>query len=141
MKSYSELVSFPDFESRFRYLKLHGEIGDQTFGGSRLLNQRLYTSDRWKSFRDMMVIRDSLYGDFPLDLGIPERGIAGTVILHHINPITKQQILEDANCIYDPENVICCSLDTHNAIHYGDISYLDRDRIVDRQPFDTTPWR
>lgn len=134
-RTYSELIEIPSFVERFRYLKIGGQIGDETFGFSRWLNQVLYKSDEWKRFRNSIIIRDE-----GCDLAVPGFDVDKHIIVHHLNPITKDDVLQRASCIFDPENVVCTSLNTHNAIHYGDESIL----IVaplERKPNDTCPWR
>ena len=135
IKSYSELISLQTFNERYRYLKLRGIIGENTFGCDRYLNQIFYRSPEWKTFRRKIIIRDN--GN---DLGIDGRPIGGKIIIHHINPITKQDILDRAESLMDPENVICVSHNTHEAIHYGDERLLQED-YVPRFKNDTAPWR
>lgn len=134
-KTYSELITLPSFEERFMYLKLDGVVGDETFGFKRWINQELYHSDEWSSFRDKIIIRDC-----GCDLGVPGFEIYGSVLIHHINPITYDDILHRHSCVFDPENVICTKLSTHNAIHYGDESLLVLSP-VERSRNDTSPWR
>jgi hypothetical protein len=135
-KCYSELIKLPTLIERYNYLRTFSTIGEETFGGSRYLNQYLYTkSDAWKRVRRKVIIRDN-----GRDLGIDEYIIQGRIIVNHINPLTKEQILNFDPCIFDEENLISCSHDTHNAIHYGDKSLLPQDPI-ERRPFDTCPWR
>lgn len=136
MKTYSELIQIPSYIERYRYLKLGGKAGDITFGNERYLNQLLYRSPEWKSFRRDMILRDNGY-----DLGVEGYSIVGVPILHHLNPITVEDILERNDAVFDPENVICVSRRTHNAIHYGDEELLTIDDIVERRPNDTIPWR
>ena len=136
-KSYSELITLQTFEERFRYLKLGGEIGKETFGFDRYLNQAFYSTLEWKNFRRDMIIRD-----MGCDLGIPDREIGGIIILHHINPISLADIRQkNIEVLLNPENVICVSHNTHNAIHYGDESILTPSSLVERRPNDTCPWR
>lgn len=135
-KCYSELVKLKTLEERFEYLRTYSKIGEETFGGQRILNQKLYTSNPlWNSIRRKIIIRD---GGF--DLGLEGYSIQGKIIVHHINPLTKEQLLNFDPCIFDPENLISCSHITHNAIHYGDKSLLPQDPI-ERRPNDTCPWR
>lgn len=134
-KSYSELIQLPTFIERYRYLKLDGTVGEDTFGFRRWLNQVLYGSSEWKSFRREINRRDS-----GCDLGMPGFEIYGSVIIHHINPITYEDVLYRRDCLLDPENVISTQLGTHNAIHYGDESLLNIVPI-ERSPNDTCPWR
>ena len=135
MKSYQELTSFATFEERFNYLKLSGLVGDETFGCKRCLNQTLYKSPEWRSFRDRVIRRDN-----GCDLGIPGREIYGQIIIHHINPITLEDIVERDPKIFDMNNAISTMLSTHNAIHYGDTNSLILDP-VERTANDTCPWR
>lgn len=135
-KCYSELIKLPTLIERFEYLRTYSKVGEETFGGQRALNQYLYTkSNRWKSIRRKVILRDN-----GRDLGIDEFIIQGKIIVHHINPLTKEQLLNFDPCIFDMENLISCSHNTHNAIHYGDRSLLPQDPI-ERRPFDTCPWR
>lgn len=136
IKTYSELIQIPSYIERFRYLKLGGKAGEVTFGNERYLNQKLYKSPEWKSFRNEIITRD-----MGCDLGVEGYSIYGVIIIHHINPITVKDIIERSPMIFDPENVICVSKITHNAIHYGDESLLIIDEIVERVPNDTIPWR
>lgn len=134
-KSYSELIQIPTFEERFRYLKLDGTIGRETFGYRRWLNQEFYHSDAWRRFRDKITIRDN-----GCDLGIEGYEIHGRILIHHINPITYEDILNMRECVFDPENAICTRLSTHNAIHYSDESQLIA-APIERRLGDTCPWR
>lgn len=134
-RTYSELITLPTFEERFLYLKLDGVIGKETFGFKRWLNQEFYHSDEWLSFRDDIIIRDC-----GCDLGIPGFEIYGSVLIHHLNPITYADILYRRPCVFAPENAICTKLSTHNAIHYGDESLLVL-TPVERSRNDTCPWR
>lgn len=135
IKTYSELITLPTFEERFRYLKLDGVIGKETFGFKRYINQEFYHSYEWLSFRDSIIIRD-----VGCDLGVQGYDINGSILIHHINPITYEDIINRNRCIFDPENVICTKLKTHNAIHYGDDSILIS-APVERSQNDTCPWR
>ena len=136
LKSYSELITLPTFEERFQYLRLDGAVGEETFGFDRYLNQVFYSSTEWKDFRREIVIRD-----MGCDLGIEDRMIGKHIILHHINPIAKEDILRrNIEVLLNPENVICTSHRTHQAIHYGDETLL---MLVpkERTKNDTIPWR
>lgn len=135
-RRYSELIQIPSFIERYRYLKLGGKAGDITFGNERYLNQILYRSPEWKAFRREMILRDGGY-----DLGVEGYSIVGAPLLHHLNPITATDIANRSDAVFDPENVICVSRRTHNAIHYGDEILLTIDDIVERKPNDTIPWR
>lgn len=135
IKTYSDMLRFKTFEDRFRYLKLDGIVGEFTFNGHRQLNQVLYKCDEWKKARDKAIIRDG-----GCDLAIPDRRIVRILIVHHINPITIDDILERNPIVFDLENLVCNSMNTHNAIHYGDDTLLPADLIV-RRKNDTCPWR
>lgn len=157
MKSYSELIRLKTFEERFEYLKLKGNVGRRTFGSERYLNQVLYQSPEWRDFRRKIIIRDngcdlgmegySIYGikiticDNGFDLGTEGYSTAGTkIIVHHINPITIEDIKNRSPKIFDPDNVICVSHMTHEAIHYGDKNLLPS-VATERRPGDTCPWK
>lgn len=135
IKTYSEAMSIPTYIERFEYLKLGGKVGVETFGFDRYLNQTLYRSPEWKRFRRDMIIRDN-----GQDMGFDGYEIHGKILLHHINPLTIEDVVNRDPKIFDPENVICVSLDTHNAIHYGDKNLLITDPII-RTKNDTCPWR
>ena len=133
--AYSKLIELPTFAERFDYLALNGVVGETTFGGSRYLNQLFYNSKEWKEVRDIVIMRDE-----GCDLGCLDRPITGTIYIHHINPIRKEDILARSWKVLDPENLICVSFNTHQAIHYGDRSILIPD-LVERYPNDTCPWK
>ena len=135
IRSYSDLITLPTFIERYRYLKVSGQIGEDTFGYDRYLNQILYTSPEWRKVRRDVIVRD-----LGCDLGIRDREILDTIIVHHMNPITKRDILDREPIVFDPEFLICTSPNTHEAIHYGDESLLVIEPIV-RRPNDTCPWR
>lgn len=135
IRTYSELIEIPTFKERFEYLKLGGKVGEETFGFDRYLNQTLYRSPEWKRFRRDMIIRDN-----GLDLACDGYEIVGKIMVHHIDPITMEDILRRHPKIFDPENVVCVSLNTHNAIHYGDEDLLITGPVI-RTKFDTCPWR
>jgi len=134
-KSYRELYKLKTFKSRYKYLRLRGTVGLDTFGYDRYLNQILYQSSVWKSVRDDVIIRDD-----GCDLGIPGYDVIDKIVVHHINPITKTQIEFVDDIMFDPEFLICTSHRTHMAIHYGDERLLPKPMIV-RRPGDTVPWR
>lgn len=135
-RTYSELITLPTFEERFKYLQLNGAVGRDTFGFDRYLNQYIYQrSQRWKSVRDKIIVRDN-----GCDLGVEGYSIYGRIIIHHMNPISVEDILFDRDWIFDPEFLICVSHKTHNAIHYGDESLLPQVPI-ERTKNDTCPWR
>ena len=135
IKTYSELIKLPTFIQRYRYLKLTGQVGEDTFGYDRYLNQILYHSGEWRRFRRDIIIRDN-----GCDLGCDGYEIAGKIIIHHINPITLKDIEQRNPMILDPENVISTIHNTHNAIHYGDESLLMTEPLV-RTKNDTCPWK
>lgn len=135
IKTYSELIKIPTFIERFRYLKIGGRVGEITFGSDRWLNQQFYQSPEWRRLRNYIINRDNA-----CDLGIPGREINKYVIIHHITPITKQDILDRNPLVLDPENLICVTDKTHKAIHYGDENLLYTEP-VERSRFDTCPWR
>lgn len=135
MRTYSELILLPTFEERYEYLRTGSLVGDITFGGGRWLNQALYMSPEWKQFRTEIILRDQA-----CDLAMPDYEIHGRIIVHHLNPITKEDIINRNYCVFNPENVVCVSHSTHNAIHYGDENQLPQKPII-RRPNDTCPWR
>lgn len=135
-RTYSELTAIDSYIERYRYLKIGGKTAEETFGNERYLNQVLYKSPEWKSFRRDIIIRDQ-----GMDMGFDGFPINGIILIHHINPITAEDIINRSSVIFDPENVISVSQRTHNAIHYGDESLLDVDLLIERKPNDTCPWR
>lgn len=135
-RSYSELIEIPTFDERFKYLSLKGSVGDFTFNGHRYLNQKLYRSEEWKSVRRRVIIRDN-----GCDLGCEDHPILGSVLIHHINPITIDDIVDRRRLVFDPENLICVSFDTHNAIHYGKEDILVPSSWNARTKNDTCLWR
>ena len=136
-KCYSELVSIPTFEERFAYLKLEGLVGESTFGSMRFSNQNFYRSYEWRKFRRDIILRDC-----GCDLAFDGRDIFSIVVIHHIVPLTRKMVNENSRLLMDPENVVCCSNNTHNAIHYSDSNLLVMSpRFVERKPNDTIPWR
>ena len=134
-RTYLQLIEFETFEERFEYLRLDGVVGAETFGSSRQLNQALYQSYEWKKIRDMIILRDN-----GCDLGIEGRDIFQHAYIHHLNPITKKQIIDRDPILFDPNNLITVSYQTHQAIHYGDKSILLLDPI-ERFANDVAPWR
>ena len=135
IRTYSELIQLPTFEERFRYLQLSGSVGKETFGFDRYINQNFYRSSAWKRVRDRVIVRDN-----GCDLGIDDRIIYGKILIHHMNPINDEDILNMTDILLNPEYLICVTLDTHNAIHYGDEDLLIKDPIV-RFKNDTCPWK
>lgn len=135
-RTYSELIEIPTFEDRFRYLRLNGRVGSATFGSHRHLNQMLYRMPEWKSTRSKVIIRDQ-----GCDLAHPDFEISGQpAFIHHINPITIDDILEHRFCVFDPNNLITTTFNTHQAIHYGDDGLLLLPS-PERHPNDTCPWK
>ena len=136
LKTYTELSKLQTFKERFEYLKLDGKVGEETFGFDRYLNQMFYTSEEWKRVRNYVITRDC-----GCDLGIKDREIRERLILvHHMNPISKQDIIDRSEILLDPEYMITTCKRTHDAIHYGDDSILYNDPI-ERFENDTCPWR
>lgn len=136
IKTYSEMIALPTFIDRYRYLRLEGKVGEETFGFDRIINQFLYQrSKKWKSVRDKVIIRDN-----GCDLGVEGFEIYGKILVHHMNPITLEDIERESEFVFDPEYLISTTLTTHNAIHYGDESLLPM-APVERRRNDTCPWR
>lgn len=134
-RCYSELIQLPSFEERYRYLRILGSVGTETFGFDRYLNQRFYHSAEWRSIRDYIIARDN-----GRDLGIEGREIFGKIYIHHMNPILIKDLILVRDILIDPEYLICTSHETHNAIHYGSEELLSRDPLI-RRPNDTCPWK
>ncbi len=135
MRTYSELANLPTFEERFRYLRLGGGVGKETFGFDRYLNQRFYSSAEWKRVRRDVIIRDN-----GCDLGIFDRVIGGRILIHHMNPVSPHDILRRNDILTNPEYLVCVSHETHNALHYGDESLLVS-MPPERKPNDACPWK
>lgn len=135
IRTYSELITIPTFEERYQYLRLNGRVGEDTFGFDRWLNQKFYKDPEWLRIRDEVIIRDN-----GCDLAIPGREIYSRILIHHMNPITKDDILQRSKYLLDPEYLICTIKNTHDAIHYGDENLLVKGP-VERKPNDTCPWR
>lgn len=139
IRTYTDLIKLPTFEERFEYLRLDGVVGKETFGFDRWLNQNFYHLDlEWKRARRIVIIRDCGH-----DLGCEDRPVPnGTrLIIHHMNPITQDDITKRTRFLLDPEYLITTIDSTHNAIHYGDKSLLLRSKPIERLPNDTCPWR
>lgn len=134
IRTYSELSRLETFEERFEYLRLTGDVGDTTFGFDRWMNQAFYKLPEWKSARDFVIVRDN-----GSDLGIPGFEIYSGLLVHHMNPITVKDLEDGNECIVDPEYLITTSLQTHNAIHYGNENLLPRGPVV-RTRGDTRLW-
>lgn len=135
IKTYSQLITLSSFKERFEYLSLHGKVSEETFGCKRHLNQVLYKSAEWREFKRMVAVRDC-----GCDLGCEDYPIGGPIYVHHINPITPDDIMQRRDCLFDLENVISTSFDTHNAIHYG-LVCPDIGTFAVRFENDTCPWR
>lgn len=135
IRTYTELKQLSSFEDRYEYLRLHGEVGKDTFGFDRIFNQQFYRSPEWKQAKTAVVVRD-----MGCDLGDKDRPIAGNIIVHHMNPISLKDIQEGSDFLFNPEYLISVSHATHNAIHYGDSELLPKPP-VERAPNDTCPWK
>lgn len=135
IKTFSELIEIPTFEERFEYLKLDGFVGEETFGFDRYLNQNFYRSYEWRQLRNQIIIRDN-----GCDLACEDRDIFGRVIIHHMNPISTDDLIHNSDFLMNPEYLICTTKQTHDAIHYG-----NKDSLIltprERTPGDTIPWR
>jgi len=136
IKRYSDLVKLNTFEDRYNYLRLDGIVGKDTFGFDRYLNQKLYQSGEWKRVRDQVIVRDNA-----CDLGVSNHDLYGRVYVHHMNPINVSDIEKSSDYLLNPEYLICVSMDTHNAIHYGNEGLLNKNKIVTRESNDTCPWK
>lgn len=135
IRTYSDLVKIPDFFGRFEYLKLNGVLGELNQDVNRYLNQMFYRSPEWRSLRRQILLRDN-----GCDLGVSDLPITGRPLIHHINPITVEDVVRSRDCIFDPENLISVSHETHNAIHYGSFEMLKINEVVIRKPGDTKLW-
>ena len=134
IRTYEELIKLPTFEERFNYLKLNGQVCKETFGFDRYLNQVFYKSQQWRKLRRQIIIRDN-----GCDLGVEGYDIPDRIYIHHMNPLTKDDIIHSSDFLMNPEYLICVSHMTHEAIHYGDINLLPR-QLIERTPNDTTLW-
>lgn len=134
IRSYSEMKRFASFEERFQYLRLDGSVGYATFGFDRYINQRFYTSTQWRNIRHFVIARDA-----GLDLGVAGYEIYDRVLIHHMNPMSRDQIESGVDDILNPDFLITTSHRTHNAIHYGDENLLPKP-LVERRPGDTRLW-
>ena len=135
IRTYSELITLHTFEERFKYLQLNGQVGESTFGFDRYMNQVFYRSQKWKSIRDFVIIRDC-----GCDLGIEGYDIHGKIIIHHMNPLSMRDIETESDFLLNPDFLICTTHNTHNAIHYGDENLLVT-APIERTKNDTCPWR
>lgn len=134
IRRYSEVARLTSFEERFQYLKLSGDVGRATFGFDRYINQRFYTSNEWRHARDAVIIRDN-----GCDLGVPGYEIHSGILIHHVNPLSADDILHGEEWIFDPEFLITTTHRTHNAIHYGNDQGLPA-TVISRTPNDTKLW-
>ena len=135
IRTYCELITIATFKERFEYLQLKGSVGKDTFGHDRYLNQVLYRSPEWKRLRNQIIIRDG-----GCDLACDGYDIYDKVLIHHLNPITVEDVLARSRKVFDPDNLVCVTHNTHNAIHYGDTDLLITGPIT-RTKNDTCPWR
>ena len=134
-KTYSELIKLKTFKEIYEYFRLDGLIGEETFGFDRYMNQKFYKSKEWKRIRDQVIVRDN-----GCDLGVEGYEIGGRILIHHMNPILLKDIQTLSEFLLNPEYLICTTLDTHNAIHYGNSNLLVIEPI-ERTKNDTCPWR
>lgn len=134
LRTYGELVRLPTFEDRFRYAVVHGKVGEVTFGGRRMLNQQFYRSSEWKRVRDTVIVRDDA-----CDLAFSRRPIQGRIMIHHLNPISIDNV-NQLEFLLNPEFLVCVSYETHNALHYGDLEAIPKD-YTPRFQNDTCPWK
>lgn len=135
VRTYSEMRVYEGFEERFEYLNLAGEVGSETFGFDRWMNQTFYRSREWRDARDFVIVRDN-----GCDLGVAGYEVGNDALVHHLNPMTPEDLIQKQEWILDPEYLVLTTKRTHNAIHFGDSSLL-RKPLVERRPGDTTPWR
>lgn len=137
IRTYDELIKLETFEERLLYLKIYGQVAEETFGSNRWINQQFYKSDIWLRIKDKVIARD-----LGLDLGVTGYDIFGPITVHHMNPITERDIIELTDYAINPKYLISCSDLTHKVIHYGDPQILIRDRNpIIRRPNDTCPWK
>lgn len=134
IRTYSELITLPTFNERFKYLKLDGKVGKTTFGSDRFLNQIFYQSYEWRKVRNEIIVRD-----LGCDLGIEGLDIHSKILIHHMNPISAKDLTDRSDFLMNPEYLICTCKRTHDAIHYGDESVLCEEPVM-RKPGDTCPW-
>lgn len=135
IRTYHELSKLKTYRERFEYLLLNGVVAEDTFGFDRYFNQKFYKSIEWRRLRNHIIIRDNA-----CDLGLDGYDIFGKVIVHHMNPICLDDISSCSEFLMNPDYLICVSMDTHNAIHYGDLGYLDAKKQIVRRPNDTKLW-
>lgn len=136
VRTYLELNRLQTLEERYEYLRLDGKVGAETFGAERYLNQIFYTTPEWKKIRRDVIVRDN-----GCEMGLQGYEIAGRIYVHHIDPITMDDILNRSPKLFDLNNLVCVSFDFHQAIHYGCAPRKDKYEIVERSPNDTCPWK
>ena len=135
-KTYTDLIKLGTFSERLNYLKLNGIVSELTFGHNRYLNQDFYHSQEWLRFRRKIIIRDQGY-----NMALPDYEIHSKILIHHINPITVEDLVNHNYCVFDPDNVVCVDHRTHQAIHYGADIVAEVLEYKERKPNDTIPWR
>lgn len=135
MRTYSELIQIPTFEERYKYLRISGSVGADTFGFDRYLNQTFYKSAIWRRLRNQIIVRDN-----GCDLADLDHPIYGKIIIHHMNPVDTDDVIYQREILLNPDYLICVSHITHNAIHYGSEELLPSD-LIERKPNDTCPWK
>lgn len=137
IRTYSELITIPDFQNRFLYLKLNSKVGFDTFGWDRVFNQMFYLSKEWRDIRNYVIARDN-----GCDMACQDYPIFGEkIFIHHMNPISMEDLEKSNPMLLDPEFLITMSFPTHNAIHYGNVEYLQQKQLIIRTPNDTCPWK
>lgn len=135
IRTYTELSKLNTFKERYEYLRLDGNVSEETFGFDRILNQKFYRSAEWKRIRDEVIVRD-----LGCDLGVEGYDINTKIYIHHMNPITKMDLVDQTEFLLNPEYLICCSFNTHQAIHYGSEDLTPQDPVI-RTKNDTCPWK
>lgn len=135
IRTYSELIQLPTFEERYKYLRLYGKVGMDTFGFDRIFNQMFYRSEEWKQIRQRIIVRDNA-----CDLAVPGRELYDRIFIHHMNPISIRDIRDLSEFLMNPEYLIVVSFSTHNAIHYGMDNRFELEHH-ERTPYDTCPWK
>lgn len=135
IRTYTELSKLNTFKERYEYLRLDGNVSEETFGFDRILNQKFYRSAEWKRIRDEVIVRD-----LGCDLGVEGYAINTKIYIHHMNPITKMDLVDQTEFLLNPEYLICCSFNTHQAIHYGSEDLTPQDPVI-RTKNDTCPWK
>lgn len=138
IRTYSKLITLRSFEERFEYCRLSAGVGIETFGTNRYINQDFYRSKLWRDFRHYIIVRDNGFDLAHRDHPISDNDV---IYVHHLNPLTVEQIMDDFDRAIDEENAVSVLFDTHQAIHYGSSDYAKTMTFVERRPFDTSPWR